>query len=171
MAASLFSMLSMGANALQTQQILLNIAGQNVANAATEGYTRQRGDILQQPDVRIGGLLFGHGSNVSLIERVRESIIDDRFRRENSVLGEFTTKMDFLVQLEDILAEPSQQGVAQTLANFFDSLQELTTNPENEGVRSSVRGSAISLTDNSPERSRFRTSKRLGWPRVRQMLA
>lgn len=147
MAASLFSMLSMGANALQTQQILLNIAGQNVANAATEGYTRQRGDILQQPDVRIGGLLFGHGSNVSLIERVRESIIDDRFRRENSVLGEFTTKMDFLTQLEDILAEPSQEGVAQTLANFFNSLQELTTNPENEGVRSSVRGSAVSLVD------------------------
>ena len=32
MAAGLFSMLSMGANALQTQQILLNIAGQNIAN-------------------------------------------------------------------------------------------------------------------------------------------
>jgi len=147
MAASLFSMLSMGANALQTQQILLNIAGQNVANAATEGYTRQRADILQQPDVRIGGLLFGFGSNVALIERVRESLIDDRFRRENSVLGEFMIKMDFMSQLEDILAEPSQQGIAQTLSGFFDSLQEFSNNPENEGVRSSVLGSAVSLAD------------------------
>jgi len=147
MAASLFSMLSMGANALQTQQILLNIAGQNVANAATEGYTRQRADILQQPDVRIGGLLFGFGSNVALIERVRESLIDDRFRRENSVLGEFMIKMDFMSQLEDILSEPSQQGIAQTLSGFFDSLQEFSNNPENEGVRSSVRGSAVLLAD------------------------
>ena len=147
MAASLFSMLSMGASALQTQQILLNIAGQNVANAATEGYTRQRADILQQPDVRIGGLLFGHGSNVTLIERIRESLIDDRFRRENSILGEFSIKMDFLTQIEDVIAEPSQEGIAQTLSNFFDSLQELTSNPENEGVRASVRGSAISLAD------------------------
>ncbi len=147
MAASLFSMLSMGANALQTQQILLNIAGQNVANAATEGYTRQRADILQQPDVRIGGLLFGFGSNVALIERLRESLIDDRFRRENSVLGEFMIKMDFMSQLEDILSEPSQQGIAQTLSGFFDSLQEFSNNPENEGVRSSVLGSAVSLAD------------------------
>jgi len=147
MAASLFSMLSMGANSLQTQQILLNIAGQNVANAATEGYTRQRGDILQQPDVRIGGLLFGVGSNVALIERVRESLIDDRLRRESSILGEFSVKMDFLSQLEDILSEPSQEGVAQTLASFFDGLQELANNPENEGVRASARGSAVSLAD------------------------
>ena len=147
MASSLFSMLSLGANALQTQQILLNIAGQNVANAATEGYTRQRADILQQPDVRIGGLLFGHGSNVTLIERIRESLIDDRFRRENSILGEFSIKMNFLTQIEDIIAEPSQEGIAQTLSNFFDSLQDLTSNPENEGVRASVRGSAISLAD------------------------
>ncbi len=147
MAASLFSMLSMGANALQTQQILLNIAGQNVANAATEGYTRQRADILQQPDMRIGGLLFGFGSNVALIERLRESLIDDRFRRENSVLGEFMIKMDFMSQLEDILSEPSQQGIAQTLSGFFDSLQEFSNNPENEGVRSSVLGSAVSLAD------------------------
>jgi len=147
MAASLFSMLSMGANSLQTQQILLNIAGQNVANAATEGYTRQRGDILQQPDVRIGGLLFGVGSNVALIERVRESLIDDRLRRESSILGEFSVKMDFLSQLEDILSEPSQEGVAQTLAGFFDGLQELANNPENEGVRASARGSAVSLAD------------------------
>ncbi|NQU08387.1 MAG: flagellar hook-associated protein FlgK [Candidatus Abyssubacteria bacterium] len=147
MASSLFSMLSMGASALQTQQILLNIAGQNVANAATEGYTRQRADILQQPDVRIGGLLFGHGSNVALIERIRENLIDDRFRRENSILGEFSVKMNFLTQIEDIIAEPSQEGIAQTISNFFDGLQDLTSNPENEGVRASVRGSAISLAD------------------------
>ena len=138
MAAGLFSMLTMGANSLQTQQILLNIAGQNISNAATEGYTRQRGDILQQPDVRIGGLLFGHGSNIGIIERIRESLIDDRFRRESSVLGEFSIRMDFLTQLEDILSEPSQEGIAQTMSNFFDGLQELANNPENEGVRSST---------------------------------
>jgi flagellar hook-associated protein 1 FlgK len=137
----------MGSNALQTQQIMLNIAGQNVANAATEGYTRQRGDILQQPDVRIGGLFFGHGSNVALIERVRESLIDDRFRQESSVLGEFQVRMDFLGQLEDILAEPSREGIAATLANFFDSLQELSNNSGNDGVRASVRGAATTLSD------------------------
>lgn len=147
MASSLFSMLSLGANALQTQQILLDIAGQNVANAATRGYTRQRADVLQQPEVRIGGLLFGLGSRVGTIENVRESLIDDRFRRENSVLGEFTVKTDFLSQIEDILAEPSQEGVAQALANFFDNLQELTSNPEDGGVRTAVRDSGVALAE------------------------
>jgi len=147
MAASLFSMLRMGANSLLTQQILLDIAGQNVANAATPGYTRQRGDVLQQPSVRIGGLVFGLGSRVATIERIRESLIDDRFRRENSTLGEFTIKSDFLTQIEDILAEPSQEGVAQALANYFDSLQELANSPENEGVRIAVRDSGVALVD------------------------
>jgi flagellar hook-associated protein 1 FlgK len=147
MPVSLFSMLSMGANALHTQQILLNIAGQNIANAATEGYTRQRADIVQHPDARIGRLLFGLGSNVATIERTREALIDDRFRRENSILGEFSLKAEYLTQVEDILAEPSQEGIAQALSSFFDSLQELANNPENEGVRSTVSGSGVALAD------------------------
>ena len=147
MAPSLFSMLTLGQNALQTQQVLLNIAGQNVANAATEGYTRQRGDVLQQPTYRTGGLIFGQGSRVDSIERIRDSLIDDRFRRENSVLGEYSIKTDFLSQIEDILAEPSQQGVAQALADFFNSLQELAANPEDEGVRMTVLGSGITLAE------------------------
>ncbi len=147
MAASLFSMLSLGTTALQTQQILLQIAGQNVANAATEGYTRQRADILQYQNVRIGGLLFGVGSRVDTIERIRQSLIDDRFRRENSVLGEYSVRMDYLSQIEDILAEPSQEGIAQALANFFDSLQELSNEPESEGVRTTVSESGVALAD------------------------
>ncbi len=147
MAASLFSMLNLGANALQTQQILLDIAGQNVANAATRGYSRQRGIVLQHPEVRIGGLIFGHGSRVATIERVRESLIDARFRRENSILGELSVRTDFLRQIEDILSEPSQEGIAQALANYFDSLQELTNNPENGGVRITVRDSGVALAD------------------------
>jgi flagellar hook-associated protein 1 FlgK len=147
MASSLFSMLSMGSNALQTQQILLNIAGQNVANAATPGYTRQRGIVVQQPDARIGTLLFGHGSSIMSIERVRESLIDDRFRRESSILGESAVKMDYLLQLEDILGEPSKGGIALSLSDFFNSFQELANEPESDGVRTSVSGSAQSLAD------------------------
>ena len=147
MAGKLFSMLTMGANALHTQQILLNVAGQNVANAATPGYTRQRADVVQEPDVRIGSLIFSLGSSVATIDRLRESLIDDRLRRENNELGELSIKVDFLNQVEDILAEPSQEGIAQALSNFFDSLQELANNPENEGVRTTVTGSGVALAD------------------------
>jgi flagellar hook-associated protein 1 FlgK len=147
MVVSLFSMLSLGSNALQTQQILLDIAGQNVANASTEGYTRQRADILQYQSVRIGGLLFGVGSRVDTIARIRESLLDDRFRRENSVMGEYSIRMDYLSQIENILAEPSQEGIAQALANFFDSFEELTNNPEDEGVRTTVSKSGVALAD------------------------
>jgi flagellar hook-associated protein 1 FlgK len=162
MASSLFSMLTMGASALQTQQILLNIAGQNIANAATEGYTRQRADVVQRLDVRMGQLLVGLGSSVSTIERVRESLIDDRFRRENSVLGEYAIKSDFLSQVEEILSEPSQEGIAQSLADFFDSFQELANNPESIGVRTAVSGSAVTLADSMNQTFRllneFRTN-------------
>jgi len=137
----------MGANALHTQQILLNVAGQNVANAATPGYTRQRADVVQEPDVRIGSLIYSLGSSVATIDRLRETLIDDRLRRENNELGELSIKVDFLNQVEDILAEPSQEGIAQALSNFFDSLQELANNPENEGVRTTVTGSGVALAD------------------------
>ncbi len=147
MAGKLFSMLTMGANALHTQQILLNVAGQNVANAATPGYTRQRADVVQERDVRIGSLIFSLGSSVATIDRLRESLIDDRLRRENNELGELSIKVDFLNQVEDILAEPSQEGIAQSLSNFFNSLQELANNPENEGVRTTVTGSGVALAD------------------------
>jgi flagellar hook-associated protein 1 FlgK len=78
---------------------------------------------------------------------VRESLIDTRFRRENSLLGELTIRRDFLVQIEDILAAPSQKGTEQALSDFFDSLQELANNPENEGVRTTVRDSGVTLAN------------------------
>ncbi|GAB4348977.1 MAG: flagellar hook-associated protein FlgK [Candidatus Abyssubacteria bacterium] len=147
MAPTLFSMLSLGTSALMTQQILLDIAGQNIANAATPGYARQRADILQHPEYREGSLLFGLGSRVETIERVRETLIDARLRRENSLLGELAIRSDFLVQIEDILAAPSQKGTEQALSDFFDSLHELANNPENEGVRATVRDSGVTLAN------------------------
>lgn len=144
---NLSSMLSLGAGSLQTQQILMDVAGQNVANAATEGYSRQRAELLRLPESRQGNLLFGLGARVSTISRVRENLIDDRFRRENSLSGEYSVRTDFLTQIEDILSEPSDVGIAQGLADFFDNLQELVNNPEDGGVRTVVSGSGVALAD------------------------
>ncbi|RJP26170.1 MAG: flagellar hook-associated protein FlgK [Candidatus Abyssobacteria bacterium SURF_5] len=144
---TLFSMLSLGGSALQTQQILMDVAGQNVANAATPGYSRQRAELLRYPEYRYGNVLLGHGAYVGTISRVRESLIDDRFRKENSVLGEYAIRMDFLMQTEDILGEPSDSGIANGISTLFDNFQELSNNPEDPAVRTTVSSSAVTLAD------------------------
>jgi flagellar hook-associated protein 1 FlgK len=144
---TLFSMLSLGANSLQTQQVLLDVAGQNVANAATPGYSRQRAELLRLPEYRYGNALLGMGSYVGTVSRMRESLIDDRLWRENASLGEFSIRADFLQQTEEIFSEPSDHGIAKGISVFFDNLQELVNNPENTGVRTTVSGSAVTLAD------------------------
>ena len=61
---SLFSTLQIANNALSAQQLGLQVTGNNVANANTPGYVRERLTLAPAAANRIGGLLVGLGVDV-----------------------------------------------------------------------------------------------------------
>ncbi|QAS53702.1 flagellar hook-associated protein FlgK [Halobacillus litoralis] len=154
---STFHGLEVAKRGLFTQQSALYTTGHNISNANTEGYTRQRVNFEQTgpypPASRnrpeIPGQV-GSGVEAGSIERVRVGFLDQQYRGESSKSGYYDTRSDALGRLENVMNEPSEDGLAKTMDRFWQSLQDLSVNPEDSGARSVVRqrGQAVADTFN-----------------------
>ncbi|MGD7043342.1 flagellar hook-associated protein FlgK [Jeotgalibacillus proteolyticus] len=149
---STFHGLEVARRALNTQQSALHTTGHNIANANTPGYSRQRVNFtpteafptaaMNRP--QIPGQL-GTGVEAGSIQRVRESFLDDQFRNESNKLGYWDARATSLSKMEDVMNEPTTNGLSAVMGEFWQSLQDLSVNPENTGARGVVleRGQAV----------------------------
>jgi flagellar hook-associated protein 1 FlgK len=151
---STFMGLEASKRGLYTQQSALYTTGHNIANANTEGYSRQRvnmeptlgypGTGLNAP--KVAGFI-GTGVKASSVQRIRDAFVDRQYRQETNKLGYWETRYKSISQLEDILNEPSDYGLAKALDGFWNSLQDLHVHPEDGGARTVVVQRAIAVAD------------------------
>ena len=154
---STFMGLEASKRGLYTQQSALYTTGHNIANANTDGYSRQRVNMQATPGYPGVGLnaptvpgFIGTGVEAGSVQRVRDQFIDKQFRQETNKLGYWQSRSQAIEQLEDILNEPSEFGLQQSLSLFWQSLQDLSVHPENGGARAVVidRGMAVAESFN-----------------------
>jgi flagellar hook-associated protein 1 len=151
---STFHGLEVAKRGMFTQQSALYVTGHNIANANTPGYSRQRVNFEQTEPYppasmnrpQIPGQM-GTGVEAGSIERVRESFLDLQYRGENNKLGYWEARADALKKMEDIMNEPSDNGLSKTMDQFWQALQDLSVNPENEGARSVVRQRGLAVVE------------------------
>lgn len=137
---------------LFASQRALNVTSHNIANANTEGYTRQRLDITQmRPQLLPGGQgMMGTGVKTDNISQIRDEFLDFKFRGENMSFGEWETKAETLQTIEAIFNEPSDSGIRTVMDQFFSALQDLNESADSLTVRALVRqrGNDLSKTIN-----------------------
>ncbi|QGH34048.1 flagellar hook-associated protein FlgK [Gracilibacillus salitolerans] len=151
---STFNGLEVAKRALHTQQSALYTTGHNIANANTEGYTRQRVNMTQTDAYPAPGRnrpeipgQIGAGVEAGSIQRIRDSFVDKQFRQENNKVGYYESKAEMMSQMEAIMNEPTDEGLSNTMDKFWESLQDLSVNPEDAGARSVVRQRGIAVTE------------------------
>ncbi|MGX1901498.1 flagellar hook-associated protein FlgK [Thermolongibacillus altinsuensis] len=151
---STFHGLEAAKRAMMTQQAALYVTGHNVANANTPGYTRQRINFVQTEPFPAPALnrpqipgQMGTGVKAGAVERVREYFLDIQYREENNKLGYWEARADAIAKMEEIMNEPSDNGLAKTMDQFWQALQDLSVNPENEGARSVVRQRGLAVAE------------------------
>ena len=147
---STFSGLNIGYKGLAAQQRALDITGHNVANANTEGYTRQ--DVIMQasPALKVLEGYVGTGVDVTEFRRIKDEFLDIQMRTENKALGEWEVKSNILNKLEVIFNEPSETSLRSVMDQFWEAWQVLSKNPEGVAARTTVmqRGVALANTFN-----------------------
>lgn len=149
---STFHGLETAKRGMYTQQSALYVTGHNIANANTPGYSRQRVNFTQTEPYPPASLnrpqipgQIGTGVKAGTIQRMRESFLDIQYRNEHNKLGYWESRAEALSKMEDIMNEPSENGLSAVMGEFWQSLQDLSTYPENEGTRQVVlqRGQAV----------------------------
>ncbi len=146
---------------LIAQQTALDTTGNNIANANTEGYSRET--ALLEPNTPLPipaisgytgkGAQLGTGVTVATITRIRNQYLDAQYRTQNSALGAAQTQAETLTQAQTAFNEPSTAGIATQLSNFWSAWNSLATNPTNEAAKQGVVEAADQLADTFKELS------------------
>jgi flagellar hook-associated protein 1 FlgK len=153
--SGLFYGLEIARTALTVSQKAINLSGQNIANANTEGYTRQRlvVDSIEpaSTDVHLASISKGNvggGATVTLVDQIRNDYLDRQFRNQNTKLGYWQTKADEMEYIETVVNELSEDtSISSAMADFFNSLSDLSENPSSKEIRTSVQQNALKMTE------------------------
>jgi flagellar hook-associated protein 1 FlgK len=156
MAISSFYGLQTSLRGLLAQQRLLDTTGHNIANASTQGYSRQEAVLQASPALQIpsgtatgAGAHLGSGVDVLTYRRVRDSFIDLQYRAQNTNLQDWTARSAALDQAEGSLNEPGDNGINAQLAKFWDAWNDVANAhaPDDLAAKQALVEQAQSLGD------------------------
>ena len=147
-----FDGISVALSGLHAQRRAMDVAAQNVANANTVGYTRQRVNLTaigasavpalwSTPSTSAGGVA------VSGVVRVQDQILTTQSRDAHALESTLSTSADALSSIESLFAEPSDNGLATQLSAMWSSFHDVANQPSDPAVRSQVLQRATVVTD------------------------
>ncbi len=136
--AGLNDIMNSARSALIAQQLALEVTSNNVANANTQGYSRQRVDFEESPATPTNYGLLGSGVTADNIGSARDSMIDQQLWGASDSNGMATTQQTILSQVEAAVNEPSDSGLSSAMNSFFSAFQSLSAQPEQSAARNNV---------------------------------
>ena len=153
MIRSTFATLNLANRALISQQLALDVTGHNIANANTDGYTRQAAEMQASTPFTVTGTTrpqqaaqLGTGVDIVNIKRFRDGFLDMQFRGEQQLLGQWEATHFAVGRLEESLNEPSDEGLSASLSRFWNDWSALANNPESQASRKALVESALTMT-------------------------
>lgn len=141
---SLITSLYTGASGIFTSQTAIQVTGNNITNAATEGYSRQTAHVTSSTPLTQGGLTYGTGSAVDAIDRANDAFITRQLMAQSATYGQYEAASTPLADIERIL-DIGDTGLASAIDSFFDAWEELSTNPSGVAERQQVVQEAADL--------------------------
>lgn len=149
--SSTFGGLNILSRSLYANQASLETVGHNIANAGTDGYSRQRVNLVTaSPSGEVYGRnknYSGSGVTVASITRARDRFTDEQLWKESSSLSYSQTSSDALTKMEGVFTEPSETGIQTVLNRFWTSWQTLSTDASDSGARTAVAQQGVALVN------------------------
>jgi len=146
--------LNVSVSGLFSAQKNLDIINHNITNATTPGYSRQVGYQTAAAAIPMydGTGMYGTGSVVNSVNRIRDDFLDYKYWSEAQSSGEWSAKNDLLAEVEATFNEPSLEGTSGSgftavFNDFYSSLQELSKSPADLGLRDIVKQRGVTVAN------------------------
>jgi flagellar hook-associated protein 1 FlgK len=131
---------------LIAEQTALDTTGNNIANANTEGYSRETAVLEPNAPLPIPalstqtgqGAQLGTGVDAAAITRIRNDYLDVQYRAQNSALSGASTRSEVLEQAQNAFDEPSSSGIASQVSAFWTAWNSLADAPISEAAKQGV---------------------------------
>jgi flagellar hook-associated protein 1 FlgK len=147
---STFGGLNTALTSLYAQRRGLDVTGQNIANASTEGYTRQRVVMQSQnanlvPGVYATTSAVGNGVTVSSVERLRNTALDQRSFTEHANSAFHNERAGAYNLIEDAFGEPSDTALQARMQDMWDGWNVVAANPSQKAPKSALLEQATTV--------------------------
>ncbi|WP_083660877.1 flagellar hook-associated protein FlgK [Actinophytocola xanthii] len=152
---STFSGLNTALTGLRAQRQGLELAGQNITNANTEGYSRQRVELTA-----VGGATAAMyatagtdtgGVVVSQVTRIRDAYLEARGHTEHERQAGLGQQYLVISEIERVFSEPSVNGLQAKLSQLSDGFADVADSPGDSAARTQLltRASIVTASLNS----------------------
>ncbi|MGC4019595.1 MAG: flagellar hook-associated protein FlgK [Muricomes sp.] len=154
MIRSTFAGFTMAQHALSASQRAIDVAGQNLSNVNTTGYTRQRLDLSSispvgaSPANSVFDNKVGQGVLMTGISQIRDPYLDVQYRSQMAKVGTADATNSILDKIKSIFDETESTAITSAFNDLISQLTAGMANPTESGEDSSeslVRSACLVL--------------------------
>ena len=135
-------LLNIGKSGLFASKRAMSTTSHNIANANTDGFSRQ--EVRQETSFTLpeGNYVLGTGTQIQSIKRQHDELVEKKLNNSLTSNNFDKERSLQLSHVEEIFNEVNSEGMNKVLNRFFNSMRELSNQPENETIRSVVKENA-----------------------------
>jgi len=139
-------LLNIGISGLRVHQTSLTVTGNNIANVATEGYSRQDATIISNSSQNVGGNWIGSGARVDSVQRIYDEFLVSQLQKDSANFNFFETLSVNAGQVDKLLADPST-GIQPGIENMFGAFQAAIDDPSSLAARQVLISESQGMVD------------------------
>lgn len=143
----IYGILSIGKDALLTQQRGIDVTGQNIANVNTPGYSRQRVVMETKEPIDFFPGQIGTGVRATEVRRIYDRFIGMQLSAEQEQVGRWDARMTGLEKVEMLFDESGGYGLNKAMSEFWNAWQDVSDNPSGQAERVALQAKSQTLAD------------------------
>jgi len=139
--------LDIGISGLDAARQALEVVGNNIANASTEGYHRQDVVFNTKDDIYINGLFIGQGVDFGSILRRYDTVLEKTIGVQESAIKQYGKELETLSMMETAFGDlaTDESGLISVMSKFYNALRDLSVEPTNTNLQYGVINAAKSM--------------------------
>lgn len=131
---SLFNIAQTGLSAAQSA---LNVIGNNLSNAMTDGYSRQNIILGEAGGKTTRYGFFGYGVEASDVQRCYDGFLNNQVRGANTQFEALDARYEQMSQIDNLFGDDTN-NISSTMGNMFDAMQKMSSDPVDSAARQEV---------------------------------
>ncbi|WP_295700912.1 flagellar hook-associated protein FlgK [Helicobacter mastomyrinus] len=144
----ILSSLNTSYTGLQAHQLMVDVTGNNIANASDEFYSRQRVLVRPERPLYYQDYNLGRGVSIETIQRIHDEFVFNRYRKAAEEAQYYDTHFTTLREASAFFPEVDGVGIYNDLEEYFNAWKDLAKNSTDPAQKQVLAKNAQVLSHN-----------------------
>lgn len=124
----ILSSLNTSSTGLNAHQLMVDVTGNNIANASDEFYSRQRVIVAPEKPLYFSDYNLGRGVSIETIQRIHDEFTFSRYRKAASDAQFYDTEFATLREASAFFPEVDGVGIYNDIEEYFNAWKDIEKN-------------------------------------------